>query len=762
MHFIIRQIVSILTSVVVLLVSFFSTGEIPSFVEMPEFEAGEYGQWVKPFTGTGGVPFMSPNNFPGAASPYGAVKLSPDTSTIGDLKVVTGWGTAGYTYSHGYILGFSHTRLSGTAIPDMGHFRVTPANGSKKVAALNFSHNQEMATAGYYAVNLPAIGCIAELTSTTHVGAHRYTFRNSKDARIYLDVTSTMPGGSCLEGEVNYNPETGEISGYSVANTSFTARYGGLKAYFVAVCDTPVESYKILSEDKAVDGNAVQGTNLGVDLNFGNRKDEPVEMKLAISFVSVENARENLEVEAGDLDFDAIKQKAFDTWDSYLSRIKIEGTKEVKENFYTALYRSMLMPTSYTDVNGEYAQFGGGVGKAEGFTYISDMSLWDTFRTVAPVQALVSPDVHKNMLTSLVKIAEIYGSFPRWPSGVGETHSMYGSPATILFAESYLKGYDCFDAEQVYDFIKYEATHDFNGHQGRTHLNYYIEYGHCPADLTDEKCVSRTLEYAHADYCVATMANALGKTEDADLFLERSKNYLNIWDEDKQCFRAKNSDGSWFKPFTKNIISFIDDIFGSDFAYGFCEGGARHWQWAVQYDTEAMISLYGGNEKFTKLLNDFMGDANLMRNAVIPSSGYWHGNQHDLHAIYLFNDAGHPELTQKWARWAMDTRYATTPDGLDGNDDGGTISAWYVLSAMGIYPIVGTAEYWIGSPAVDSAELALANGKTLTIKANNQSDKNVYVKSIKLNGEEIPATRITHAQLLEGGELVFEMSKKPA
>lgn len=762
MHATIRKILSILSSFALFFVSLFSVGELPSSFEMPELITGEYGKWVNPFVGTGGVPYLAGNTFPGAVAPYGAVKLSPDSATVGDTKLITSWGTGGYTYSHAYISGFSHTRLSGTGAADMAHFRVTPTSGSRKAGGLFYSHSDEQATAGYYAVNLPELGCLAELTATPNVGAHRYTFRTDRDARIFIDVTSFMAGGSCSAGEVKVDEATGEISGMATVNTAFTSRYGGLTAYFVAVFNRDYESYTIFSGDNAVDGTSAQGDNVAIDINFGNCKNSPIEMKLGMSFVSVENASENLQAQTGGLDFDAVRQSTLDSWDSYLSRIDIKGSAEVKKNFYTALYHSMIMPSTYTDVNGQYAAFGGTVKTADGFTYMSDMSLWDTFRTVAPLQTLIAPEIQRNMLISLMNMAETFGRFPRWPSGTGETHSMFGSPANMVITESFLKGFDCIDYEKAYEYMTFEANSDSGGHDGRVYNNIYLQYGYCPADLTDNKCVSRTLEYCYADYCIYLLALELGKTDDAEEYLERSKNYLNLWDSEKQCFRPKNSDGSWTEPFSDDVISFVDDILGTKFAYGFCEGSSRNWQWSVQYDTAALISLYGGKESFTKSLTTFMSDANAMRNPLIPSAGYWHGNQHDIHAIYLFNDAGHPELTQKWARWAMQTRYASVPDGLDGNDDGGTISAWYVLSAIGLYPLAGTDRYSIGSPAVESAQVNLGNGKTLTVKAENQSDGNVYVQSVTLNGTKLTSPEITHDMIAGGGELIFIMGSSPA
>ncbi len=763
MFAVIRKIMTLLTSFIVIIVSLFSVGEFSPSVEMPALNAGELGQYVDPFTGTGGTPYMSGMTFPGAATPYGAVKLSPDTGIVGGKKLVNNWANAGYSYMHTHIIGFSHTRLSGTGAADMAHFRVTPTIGNRNATALVFSHDKEIATAGYYAVNLPEIGTMAELTATTHVGAHRYTFRTDKDARLYLDVTSFMPNGSSNGGEVYVNTETGEITGKATVTTQFAGRYGGLTAYFVAVFNKDMQSFTVVNGSEETEGlTAAAGDELGIDINFGSIKNDPLEMKLAISFVSCENAKENLAAEAADLDFEGVRAVAREAWEEMLGRITIEGTDDVKGNFYTSLYHAVLMPTSYTDVNGEYAGFKNTVGTADGYTYLSDMSLWDTFRNVNALQTLIAPEVQDSTLESLLDMADVYGIFPRWPSGTGETNSMFGSPADMVFTESYLKGFTDYDVQAAYEYMKTAAMNDYAEGKGRVDNDLYMEYGYCPADLSDKQCVSRTLEYCYADYCISLLAEQLGYTEDAEFFRNRSKNYENLWDAENLCFRAKNSDGTWNEPFAKNWISFVDDILGTGYSYGYCEGGARQWQWAVLYDTEALIALYGGDDAFRAELTEFMEDANEMRSALIPSAGYWHGNEHDLHAAYLFNDAGDPASAQKYVRWAMDTYYETAPDGIDGNDDGGTLSAWYVLSAIGIYPVAGTDEYWIGSPCVEDAVLDLGNGKTLHIKAFYQSEDNVYIQSVTLNGEKLTSPRITHEMLVNGGDLCFVMGNSPA
>lgn len=761
------RFLSMFVAVLMMFTTLFSTGKIysPGSADMPEMQTGEYGQYVDPFVGTGGYPWASANTFPGAVYPFGAVKLSPDTSLISGLNT-SFWGKSGYYYGDAYILGFSHTRFSGTGVSDMGHFRVTPAigntNPAKRLSSpLVFSNQDEEATAGYYAVYLPGIDCMAELTATDHVGVHRYTFGTSKDAHIFIDSTSFLKEYSAEDGTINVDPVTGEITGQGRVQTSFAGRYGGLMAYFAAEFSRPFESFSTWTGKEVVEGREyAEGDNCGADLNFGNIKDEPLELKLAISFVSVENARENLRVEADGLDFDAAVDLAQAGWDSYLSRIDIKtNDNEIKTNFYTALYHSMIMPTDFTDVNGEYLAFDGNVYTADGYTYRSDMSLWDTFRTTHPLYIMIAPEIQRDSLNSLVNMAETGGVLPRWPAGNGDSGSMFGTPADMVITESYLKGITDFDTETAFKYMKLTSDGKVEGKTYRNGIDEYNTLGY--VSMNYDKSVSRTLEYAWADNSIALFAEALGKTEDAEHYFAKSKNYQNVFDDSVKYFRGRNADGSWVTPFTTKMTTFYDDILPMKFAAAYCEGSAEHWRWAVPQDAEGLISLFGSKEYFVSELEKFMEEAKPTTGALDPGAGYWIGNEHDMHTPYLFSDAGRADLTQKWVRWTLAERFSSEPNGLDGNDDAGALSSWYVWSAMGLYPVAGTDEYWIGSPNVDFAELQLGNGKTLKIVAENQSASNVYVKQVRLNGEVIDSARITHDMIADGGTLTFVMSKNP-
>lgn len=748
---IIRAIVSVFVAVEMVFGSL-ASGVLLKKIDMPEVTAGEYGQYVDPFIGTGGTPWTCAMLSPAATVPFGTVRLGPDTNFIGDTYI-TKMNTSGYYYEQRHIRGFSHSRLSGTGAEDYGCFRITPATGNKKAGVLTYSHLNENAVPGYYGVYLPTAGCLAEMTSTVHTGVHRYSFFTKKDARLYLDVTSTAAKSTCSNGFVNLDEETGIITGGCLLSAQFSGRYNGLPIYFAAVTDKPVLSYEISSDE----------TNCGIDLNFGSLNNDCVELKLAISFVSTENAMLNLKEETDGLSFDEVRQNASDEWEKSLSSIKIESPdKDIKTIFYTALYHSMIMPTNFTDVNGEYLGFDKKVHVAEDYTYRTDMSLWDTCRTTHPLYTIIAEDIQTDCLKSLVEMAKAGdGVLPRWPMGAGYTGSMFGSPANIVITESYLKGITDFDVESAYEYMKNVSDNALNSRDRRQGNESYNTLGYVADDINVKDSVSRTLEFAWEDNAIATLASALGKTEDVEKYTAKAMNYKNLFNPETKYFQARNSDGSFVKNFNPYITEFYDMVLINKMAECYSEGCARHWRWSALQDIDGLIELFGSVDYFVSELEDFMEDASLSRAAVDPGSGFWVGNQHDIHTPYLFSNAGRSDLTQKWVRWTLKNRFSTDINGLDGNDDGGTISSWYVFSALGFYPLAGTENYWIGSPNIDNAEIALSNGKTLKVTALNQSDKNVYVKSVTLNGKKLDGLYITHSQIMNGGELVFTMSNKP-
>lgn len=719
-------------------------------IAMPEIVTSEHTQYVDLFTGTGGTPWTCAMLSPAACAPFGSVRLGADTSFVGGAFVMK-TNTSGYYYENRHIRGFSHSRLSGTGATDYGIFRVTPAIGDKDAGELPFSHKNEVASTGYYAVYLDTLGCLAEMTADEHTGVHRYTFNHSKDARLSLDVTSAAGNNGCTNGFASFDEKTGILTGGAILRAVFSERYDGLPIYFAAKANKKIKSCTITGDE----------TNLIADLNFGSLPNESIELKVGISFVSVENAMLNLREETKDLNFDGVREKTLANWEKHLSAIRIESADtEIKKNFYTALYHTMIMPTNFTDINGEYLGFDKKVHTAKGYTYRSDMSLWDTCRNTHALYMLIEPEVQNDCLKSLVEMAETGGELPRWPMGAGYAGSMFGDPANIVITESYLKNYRDFDVNTAYEYMK-KSSDGIRERVGRDYADAYNQYGYVPNDIEGARySVSHTLEYSWEDGALSTLATALGKSADAQKYAEKSMYYKNIFDPETKYFRAKNTDGSFDDNFNTKLHSYFGLSFLDKYVGCYCEGSANHWRYSAMQDIDGMIELFGSDEYFVAELEEFMEGAAPKRAHWNPGAGYWIGNQHDIHTPYLFANAGRKDLTQKWVRWTLENRFSTDIDGLDGNDDGGTISAWYVFSAMGFYPLAGTDKYWLGSPNLDSAQVTLPNGKELKINAVNQSDENIYVEKVTFNGKELTDVYITHAELMKGGELVFTMSNE--
>ena len=736
---ILRIIISVFVSLAMVFSCLFGGYKIKQ--ALPEKQLGPHTKYVNEWIGTGGIPWACAMLSPAACAPFGCVRVGPDTCAVGGIANIK-TNTSGYYYEHRHMLGFSQSRLSGTGARDYGMFRILPCRAGKPVKCLPFSHDDESAYPGYYGVYLPTAGVMCEMTAGVHCSAFRFTFSKDGDAAVCLDAASSLSSGHVENSAVDFNADENTLTACAMLYGVFSGRYGGLPVYMYASFDSAPEDYTIDGEK--------------IILRF-NGKD--VKLKTAISFVSVENAKENLLAEADGKDFDDILKTTVDEWESRLSGIEIQADENTKEIFYTALYRSMIMPTDFTDSDGSYLGFDKKIHNAQGFTFRTDMSLWDTCRTTHSLYTLTAPDVQQDCVESLLAMADQGGVLPRWPMGSGESGSMFGNPANIVLTESYLKGFD-FDADKALDYMVRCANGEIGDNDLRNELNSLNSYGYLPDDIISRYSVSKTLEFCWENAAVSRLAKAMGKNETADDFAERSLYYKNLWDSDSKYFMPRNADGS-FRHVTTHITSFFDDIFGTDHFRAFCEGGADHWRWCAQQDVPGLISLFGSQERFVKELEKFMSHASLNRAAIDPGTGYWIGNQHDIHTPYLFIDAGRPDLTQKWVRWTLKNRFSTDINGLDGNDDGGTLSSWYIFSALGFYPIAGTDEYYVGSPSVDGAVITLGSGRRLRITVHGNSDKNIYVASAKLNGVPLDSFTVHHNALIEGGELEFEMASAP-
>ncbi len=729
----------------------------------PAVSPGPLGKEVNPFIGTGGVSYLCGNNHPGAGVPFGMMRLSPDTvSTLGARAT----NSSGYYYNDSRILGFSHTRLVGTGATDGGNFLVMPfAGDSTKLlwTGLNtsYSHDQERAFPGYYGVVLPALGITAELTATSRVGIHRYTFAKNQTPRILIAVTSALGKGKSKAGEVRILPN-GEIEGSVQTFGTFSGRYGGLKTHFVARVSQPVRDFTIRSGAKETPSlTAATGDDLGVLLNF-TAKDAPqaIELKLAISYVSIANARANLEQEAGKRNFDQVLAEAVAHWEEKLGRIAITGgTDRQRGIFRTALYRSLQMPTLFEDANGDYLGFDRKIHRAAGFHYYTDMSLWDTFRTTHPLYNLIARAEQRDMIVSLLTMAEQGGYLPRWPSGGGYTGSMFGSPADMVIAESYLKDIRDFDAESALRFMKKTALGPVpsgSPFSGRVGVEHYLKHEYCPADLM-KKAVASTIEYCYADQSIARLAGALNHREDAELFRRHGGYYKNLWNPDTQFFQPRDSGKKFLETFRPELLTYLD--IGGKLTHAYVEGSAWQWRWGVPGDGAELIKLFKSREFFVAELERFFAGSPTGV-GLNPNAFYWHGNQPDIYASYLFNDADRPDLTQKWVRWILDTKYGDGANGLDGNDDGGTLSAWYVLSSLGLFPTAGTDRYQLVGPLWNRAEFKIGE-KALTIIAENAGPERPYIKKAWLNDQPLNRTWIRHAEIAQGGTLKFEMGSEP-
>ena len=730
-------------------------------------QPGELGRWINPFVGTGGFPWVCGHNFPGAMVPFGMVRLSPETTSL--LLRKRALNSSGYFYGDDQVLGFSHTRLSGTGATDGGHFLVVPAiepvnpKSLRQGQSTSLSHSEELASPGYYAVRLPQPGVLVELTATPRVGVHRYTFSKQNTPHLRLDVSNALGGRRSREGKVRILPEASEVEGTVRTFGTFAGRYGGIKVYFVARFSQPFASFatwrgEVVSRNQT----AAEGDRVGADLSFeSGYRPQVVTLAVAISYVSIENARANLQAEAGSKGFDGILAEAQHAWEEKLSLVRIQGgTERQRTMFYTALYRVFQMPTVFNDANGEYLGFDRQVHRVSDFRYFTDLSLWDTFRTVHPLYTLIAPGDQRDMLVSLVKMLEQGGWLPRWPSGHGYSNSMLGTPADIVVADSYLKGIRDFDVEKAYQAMRRTAlapTPPGAAFSGREGIEHYLKYHYCPAGLMKES-VSRTFEFGWADQAISLLAEALGHPEDTTLFREHSQFYRNLWNPATQYFQPRDAEGEFFEPFKPLLLTYLDRK--GQFTRDYVEGSALQWRWAAPFDAVGLISRFKSRDYFVEELNQFFAKSSPARGAWNPGPYYWHGNEPDIHAAYLFNEAGRPDLTQKWGRWIMDNKYGDGYDGLDGNDDAGTLSAWYVFSALGLYPVAGSDKYQLGAPLFERAEVKLRD-KPLVIVAENYSPNRPFVRKVWLNATPLDRTWLRHAEIEHGGVLRFTMGPGP-
>ena len=696
--------------------------------------------FIDPFIGTG----FHGHTYPGATVPFGAVQLSPDTRA-------GNWDAcAGYHYDDSTLTGFSHTHLSGTGCIDLGDLLIRPTTQTvdpsrqPMYAPAAFRHENEKAEAGYYAVLLHEEGIRAELTATAHTGVHRYTFPKESTPTVIVDLKHSLDNEHIYESSLQVvNPH--EMTG--MRNTRGWS--DNQRIYFVIQCSQPFEKATLVSNQKALEGKEAEGTDLQALLKFKDHTSEPIVMKVGLSIVSVENARENLQAEVEGFDFDAVKQAAYHTWNDAVSAIKVEGgTEEQKTNFYTALYHSMVVPNVVSDVNGQYRRHDQTIGQlSQGTVQYSTFSLWDTFRAWNPMMTLIDTTLVTNMIHSFLHIYDASGELPLWPLSAGETGTMIGYHSASVIADAYMKGIRGFDAEKALEALVVSSEKNQKG------ADYYISKGFIPSNIKKES-ISCLLEFAYDDWCIAQLAQALGKQEIYDTYIRRSQQYLNVFDGATRFFRPKRMDGNWETPFNPNEVG-----------RAYTEATAWQYRFFVPHDVNGMVQLFGGKEAFTSALDDIFHTDAQVDGDLVDITGligqYAHGNEPSHHIAYLYNYIGQPWKTQAMTRRLLDEMYAPTPEGIVGNEDCGQMSAWYILSSLGLYAVCpGSNEFTFTTPLFEKATLQLANGKTLTITANHP-EKNLYIDKVELNGKEIETNFVTYEQLMGGGELHFSLTDQP-
>lgn len=735
-------------------------------------------KYVNPLIGTEKMG----HTFPGATVPFGAVQLSPETDSIPysvnhkyNPKVYD--YCAGYRYEDSTITGFSHTHFNGTGHSDLGDFLIMPTVGKlqlnpgtaqnpEKGYRSRFSHQTEKVEAGYYKVKLDDYNILAEMTASTRVGFHQYTFPKSDQSHIVLDLNA---------GIYNYDDKN-TWTYVRVVNDTLITGYRQTRGwarnrtvYFAMTFSKPFKNYGQKNEDGQVDYKGfwrkwnqdqnfplIEGKNIKMHFDFDTNKDEKVKIKFAISPVSQTNALENLETEIPHWDFNQVRQEAKSNWNQELNRIQIKASENDKTNFYTAMYHTFINPTTYMDVNGQYKGLDQEIHQAKDFTNYTTFSLWDTYRALHPLFNIIQPSRNNDMIKSMMKHYEQnpIKMLPIWSHYANENWCMSGYHSVTLISDAIVKGTYNGDANKALDACVVTANkRDYEG------IGEYIDKGYISSEKNSTS-VSNGLEYAFDDWSIAQAAKKLNRMDIYETFIKRSESWKNNYDSSIGFMRPKLANGTFKKEF---------DVL-STHGQGFIEGNTWNYSFFVPQDPIGLMNIMGGKKSFTKKLDDlfsmhlpdeyFADTEDITREGII--GGYVHGNEPAHHVAYLYNWAGQPWKTQEKIRSILEMQYKPTPDGLGGNDDTGQMSAWYIFSALGFYSVQqGADEYAIGSPLVDHAILNLENGKQFEIEVKNQSKKNVYIQKIELNGKKYSAFNLKHQDIVNGGKIVFYMGEKP-
>ena len=745
-------------AVAVLLITAACSGDDGPPPELPEVT--DTVAYVDPTIGTGGLGFAHGSCFVGAAVPHGLVKLGPDTS--GPFGTVNFLHYSGYWAGDDKIRGFSHVHLHGAGATDYGVLSLMPIKAfdpaKRKVTDYEsrFTKDGEKAAAGLYEVSL-ASGIDVALTATQRVGVHRYTNAGA----VLIDLGKTLESGTIDDAEITVDTAAREITGRLHTKGGMSGGFGGYTVYFVAKAapGTPWSSHQVWSMSSAPSGAmTASGTAVGAVLTVP----ASFEIAVGLSFVSLAGARANLAAEVPAISVDAVAAQARAAWAKLLDRVLLTGgTEEERRVFYTSLYHAFLMPSVIGDVDGTYQLAGQPAMKAS-WEQMSDLSLWDTYRTVASLYAWLAPESAKNQARSLVGFGEAFGAYPKWPIATGESGVMLGASAEIVIADAVARGVSIADAgaDLAWPRLRQAAMDPAappSVRGGRGDVVAYMQYGYVP--LTGGRSASTTTEYANDDFALAQLAGALGHTADRDALLARSHGWRKLYDPAVGFLRGRNADGTFPS---------AADFDPLDMTEEYAEANAWHSMWmAAIHDSAGLAEILGGTDAAVAKLEEFFTKAkddweNADESAAnFPRPYYWHGNEPDINAPFIFAQLGRRDLTNRWADWVADVMYSDKPEGVAGNDDGGTLGSWYVLNALGVYPIAGSDRWIITAPRFPQARVRVG-GKELLITAEGLTEKAIYVQSIELDGAAISGPELTHAQLANASTLRFVMGETPA
>lgn len=718
------------------------------------FAQNKTTSYVDPFIGSAGHGHV----FVGANVPFGAVQLGP-SQIMQTWDKFNGWDwCSGYNYISSEILGFTHTHLSGTGIGDLNDILLLPANGKTQVTRANFkdmesgygspfSKKTEVARPGYYQVYLDKYKVKAQLTATERTGFHQYTFQKTDNAHLLVDLGFGMGWDAPTQTQIR------QLDAVTFEGYRFSKGWAAdQRIYFVIRLSVPVTRTELYNGSAPLPGAEARGKEIKAALFFDAVKQPLVKVKVAISPVSTANALLNLNTELPGWDFNASVKQADTKWERALSKVKIEAPAAIKTKFYTALYHTMIAPSLFNDVNGDYRGADKKVYKNPGFNNYTTLSLWDTYRGLNPLMTILHPERVNDMVKTMLAIYQQQGKLPVWHLHGNETNCMIGYPAVPVIADAWLKGFRNYDTELAYKAMRHSAMQDTNG------IQYIQKLQFIPAEKVEES-VAKALEYAISDWCIAQMARALNKHEDYRYFTERSKLYQQYFDKSTGHFRGRMADGSWRSPFNPyNAVHRQND---------YCEGNAWQYSWLVPQDVPGLISGFGGKQPFLNKLDSLFSISSVLDDETSPDiSGligqYAHGNEPNHHIPYLYNLAGQPWKTAELIRKIDQQFYTNKPDGLCGNDDVGEMSAWYVFSALGFYPLnPASGEYVFGSPLINDALISLPGGKKFHIKVTGNNPENKYIRKIVLNGKNHSTSLLAHSAIANGGEMLIEMGARP-